>query len=225
VGSDDLFKKRKGVLKKRKEQIREQRPHNFLIVCEGTKTEPNYFASIRNIINSKHRGAIDLKFPVKIDIVGTGYNTQSLIEETENIIRTANKEYGVVWCVFDKDDFSDSQFNNSIKSAETRGYNVGWSNEAFELWILLHFEEYSGAGKRSEYCNRLNRIFKARDISSKGYEKNRKDIYFVLCEYGQPDNAVKRASRLLTLHEGKTPAKMKPATKVHLLYKNLIEYL
>lgn len=44
MGFDNLHKKRQGNLKKRKENIKEVEPLRFLIVCEGKKTEPNYFS-------------------------------------------------------------------------------------------------------------------------------------------------------------------------------------
>ena len=43
MGSDDLFKKKRERLKARKEGFREPKPNSFLIVTEGTKTEPLYF--------------------------------------------------------------------------------------------------------------------------------------------------------------------------------------
>ncbi|MBZ4647442.1 MAG: RloB protein, partial [Clostridia bacterium] len=52
MGSDDLFKKRKGAKKKRKESIRERAPYRYLIVCEGGKTEPNYFEGIKRKVEA-----------------------------------------------------------------------------------------------------------------------------------------------------------------------------
>ncbi len=43
------------------------------------------------------------------------------------------KVYGQVWVVFDKDDYTDEQFNNAIKLNE---YNSAWSNPNFEVWLL-----------------------------------------------------------------------------------------
>ena len=43
MGSDNLFKKRRVERNKRKENIRKQKSSNWLIVCEGKETEPNYF--------------------------------------------------------------------------------------------------------------------------------------------------------------------------------------
>lgn len=48
MGSDDFFKQRKGNKKMRKEESKKLAPYRYLIVCEGTKTEPNYFKSIKN---------------------------------------------------------------------------------------------------------------------------------------------------------------------------------
>ncbi len=43
MGNDDLFKRRKKERIKRKENIRKLNPSKWLIICEGEKTEPNYF--------------------------------------------------------------------------------------------------------------------------------------------------------------------------------------
>ena len=55
-----------------------------------------------------------------------------------------------IWCVYDRD-FDVKQknikhrdnfyFTNAIKSATDCGLKVAWSNDAFELWVLLHFEK------------------------------------------------------------------------------------
>ena len=33
------------------------------------------------------------------------------------------------------------EFDESINLAENKGIKVAWSNDAFELWVLLHFEK------------------------------------------------------------------------------------
>lgn len=105
----------------RKIETRELR-ERFLIVCEGGKTEPNYFKSFRVPKNV-------------IDIYGLGANTTSLVEEA---IKLKNKDggYDQVWCVFDRDSFPKQNFNAAISSAKAQGIQVAYSNEAFELWYL-----------------------------------------------------------------------------------------
>ena len=61
----------------------------FLIICEGEKTEPNYFDAFK--VKS-----------AKILIQGTGCNTISLVTEAQKIVNsyeTDNIEFDQVWCV------------------------------------------------------------------------------------------------------------------------------
>ena len=138
--SDDLFKKRKGAKKKRKESIRERVPYRYLIVCEGGKTEPNYFEGIKRKVEVKYRDKIDVKNKIELEIKGTGRNTENLVDYTIKLRSLSEIPYGHTWVVFDKDDFTDEQFNNAIRKAENSNINVAWSNESIEMWFVLHFE-------------------------------------------------------------------------------------
>ncbi len=71
----------------------------ILIVCEGENTEPSYFNQFR--LSS-----------ATVKSIGEGYNTISLVERTE-VLKNEN-QYDQVWCVFDKDDFDDNDFNTAI---------------------------------------------------------------------------------------------------------------
>ncbi|WP_237049056.1 RloB family protein [Mogibacterium pumilum] len=54
MGSDDIFKKRKGkVRKKRRREFLKPRVNSFLIVTEGEKTEPLYLNGIKKLITEK----------------------------------------------------------------------------------------------------------------------------------------------------------------------------
>ncbi len=76
-----------------------------------------------------------------------------------------------VWCVFDRDkekthreiEKGNTNFDQSINTAIASGINVAWSNDAFELWILLHFEDATTINdeykEREKYYNRLTEIF------------------------------------------------------------------
>lgn len=79
MGFDDLHKKRQGNLKKRKAEIKELEPLRFLIVCEGEKTEPNYFEALKKMLNDKYRkNFITLKVEC-VNVIGKGRNTESLV--------------------------------------------------------------------------------------------------------------------------------------------------
>lgn len=178
----------------------------FLIVCEGEKTEPNYFKSFR--VSS-----------AAIEIVGSGFNTVSLVEETKRIVKKRKKydqEYDQVWCVFDRDDYS-STFNAAIEKARSYGFKVAYSNEAFELWYLLHFMFFSSAIARCDYSLKLNEHIKGR------YEKNSKTMYYELLPH--QGEAIRNAQRLLDSYVTNNPNKENPSTTVHLLVEELNKYL
>ena len=91
MGSDDLFKKRRVERNKRKENIRKQKSSNWLIVCEGKETEPNYFEGAVAAINE----LIEDAYKLKVKIVGKGMNTTSLVKSTQDILNEID-EYKII---------------------------------------------------------------------------------------------------------------------------------
>jgi hypothetical protein len=181
--------------------VREPR-QRFLIVCEGGKTEPNYFRT----------------FGVQkqvVEVVGTGSNTVGVVEEA--IRRKEAGLYDQVWCVFDRDDFPADHFNRALRLADQYHIQVAYSNEAFELWYVLHFHYYRTACLRQDYIGRLSR-----DL---GYDycKNSTTMYDALLSR-QPQ-AIQYAERLLAQYEPPNPAEDNPSTTVHLLVQELNRFL
>ena len=186
-------------------EIREE-SERFLIVCEGTATEPNYFRSFRVPINV-------------ITVAGTGRNTKSLVEETIKL-RDAAKEndaYDQVWCVFDRDSFPPDHFNKALKLAERENISVAFPNEAFEIWYLLHFDYHDAGMSRQAYGDKLTSLLKH------PYEKNSRTIYDELFTR-QPD-ALRNARRLHEQYQPPSPEKDNPCTTVYLLVEQLNLFL
>ncbi|MBX7259979.1 MAG: RloB family protein [Candidatus Hydrogenedentes bacterium] len=170
----------------------------FLIVCEGEKTEPGYFKSFRV---SK----------AVVDIRGLGYNTRSLVEKTIEISNTG--QYDQVWCVMDKDSFSDEIFNAALQLAKNNDIQVAYSNEAFELWYLLHFHYYNTGITRQQYIDKLDGLL------GSPYRKNRPDMYDLLTTLQR--DAIRNAENLLATYVPSQPARDNPSTTVHLLVQEL----
>lgn len=226
--ADQFFKKRQGQKIQRKEAIKEIAPFRYLIVCEGEKTEPLYFEGIKKLINEKYGHKIVIKSvkAERIDIHGAGRNTEDLVRFAIDKRKSAEIPYGHVWCVFDKDSFTDQQFNGAIKEAEDNDIKSAWSNEAIELWFILHFEYLTSGISRELYITKLNTYFKALSINHGKYEKNLENIYEMLTNHGDVTLAIKHAKRLENSYrETDTPSIRKPATKVYALVEELLEYL
>ena len=138
--------------KKRKENVREKLVR-FLIVCEGTKTEPHYFEALINNFISAVR---------EVKIEGEGRATVALVDRTQEIKMELEHKNAMsfdrVWIVFDKDDFND--FNDAIKKAHKLGFQSAWTNEAFELWYYLHFEYLDTGISREAYIDKLQDAFR-----------------------------------------------------------------
>lgn len=184
----------------------------FLIVCEGEKTEPNYFK----------------KFPVNtrvinLDIRGEGKNTRSLVDKAIELKNSSEyDESNRFWCVFDRDingrNSNDAQnFNAAMTLAKNNGIKVAYSNDAFELWYLLHFDFHNAGISRQRYQNMLTNKL------GHEYKKNSETIYEELKSRQQ--NAIKHAKRLLQEYEPPNPETDNPSTTVHLLVEELNSFI
>lgn len=171
----------------------------FLIVCEGEKTEPNYFRGFRAPGRT-------------VDIRGIGYNTDSLVREAIRIMK--QDEYDQVWCVFDRDSFPAKNFNAAFELARTNNIQIAYSNEAFELWYLLHYDYHQSAIPRTDYIKILSSKL------GKRYEKNSETIFDDL--ENKVQTAIRNARRLLTNYGPQNPEKDNPSTTVHLLVTELL---
>ncbi|MCI4443627.1 MAG: RloB domain-containing protein [Lentimicrobium sp.] len=214
-----ILKRTARVEKKRKEKTREVRVY-FLIVCEGEKTEPNYFKSFKTNVKS---------FVFTIDTLGEGSNTKDLVKRTIKARDKSSQEYDSVWAVFDRDSFSPNNFNGAIELAENNDIKVGWSNEAFELWYLLHFQYRNTSMSRADYKSAIEDEINAKiaaQSKSKNpkkfeYKKNSEEMYSILEKYGNQKQAITYAKKLILNHNCNNFAIHNPCTKVHLLVEEL----
>jgi hypothetical protein len=175
----------------------------FLIVCEGEKTEPIYFEGFR--------------VPGRVlEVVGTGHNTVSLVDEAVRLKHEQSQTFDQYWCVFDRDSFPADAFKSAIRKAEAAGFRVAYTNEAFELWYLLHFDDHHSALSRTQYRPILEQRL------GHAYQKNSQTMYREL--EARQEQAVRRAERLLADYApAHNPQQDNPSTTVHLLVQELFK--
>jgi hypothetical protein len=187
----------------RKVDTREVR-QRFLIVCEGEKTEPNYFRSFcvpKNV--------------AEIDVQGLGENPSKLVQSAKEL--KEQEDYDQVWCVFDRDSWTVEDFNNAIKNANAQGFKVAYSNEAFELWYVLHFEFLNTGIPRRDYLRKLTFLI------GREYRKNSETIYDELFE--KQSIVIRNAENLLRQYDPHNPVRDNPSTTVHLLVQELNKFI
>ena len=225
MGSDDLFKKRREGRKQRKHDFKLPKINSFLIVTEGEKTEPLYFNGIKQEIEEKIGGNVDVVEVPTIDVKGQGSSTKKLIEITEELEKEGKILYQNVWVVFDKDDFED--FDEAIKLGKSKGYNVAWTNPSFEYWLYLHFYYSDASLDRKEWNKKLSKVFGENNLGDGKYRKNYKDLYSLVDSYDGVNTAIKNAKRIMSDYiEGRDlPSRFDPGTSVHELMEKLKKYL
>lgn len=139
----------------------------FIIFCEDNVSEPVYFKYFEtDKIKVNPIGNQKSAFDNVVNAIKYGENNDLLESINESLDGTQ------IWCVFDRDkgaveeqaQGNDIKFNESIDLAIRKGFKVAWSNDAFEIWILLHFQdidfENTDYQNRSFCYDQLTEIFK-----------------------------------------------------------------
>ncbi len=198
MGSDNLFHKRKSRKTqdlKRAKNDRAQR-RRYLIVCEGTKTEPNY---LRELLD-------DWRISSKVVRIAPN-DGQSPDRVVEHAFKTYKEDaesgdpYDTVFCIFDRD--AHSNFDAAV--ARTRDLqNSGTpiqaitSTPCFEIWFLLHFDytdkPFQATSKRSAGDQLVSKL-KTKPGFQK-YQKGHTGIYQKL--KNNIEIAIRNASQLRT---------------------------
>ena len=221
--SDQLFKKRKA--KKAAELARQQAKREsydkVLIVCEGTKTEPNYLNEIKDELKLSTANISIAPSPGS-DPVSVVLHAESLVKQQARQKHIDN--YDCVFCVFDKDEHEQhgnrySNALNKIRQIKIKGVTFAaiTSNPCFEVWLVLHFEPRTApflpSGKRTaaqEVVHHLSQYLP-------GYEKGRQGLYSQI--KGQTKQAITFAKRLE--QQNQKSGSDNPTTEMHVL----VEYL
>ncbi len=222
--SSDFFEQRRKRKPPRRADYRMPHVNSYLIVTEGSDTEPNYLNGLKKKILSYAGGTVDVIDRPLIRISGKGEGTCRLVDETAEIVKRSKTYYQNIWVVFDKDEFSD--FDEAVRRAESYGFQVAWSNSSFEYWLYLHFEYSRAALHRNEWEKKLNQKFVQYHLNHGKYEKNDEQLFQELDSLGTVDKAVGNAKRRMSEFDGRIkPSRFDPGTMVYKLVEQLMSYL
>lgn len=158
-------RKHKGTTLKRSHSHLEPRPI-FYIFCEGERTEPDYFRALRNSLAPKLN--INIEFPYVGAVPHTIAN--HAVEFKKSEFRSKRRvssfnENDQVWAVFDRDQHPN--FDEAVRLCKKNNVPVGRSNPCFEVWLILHFEDYGAQDNSQEVKKRFNKLLRDEKISQK----------------------------------------------------------
>lgn len=204
---------------KQKPAKREKTKHcRILIVCEGEKTEPNYFEAFKVVNNDS--------YVVDLTLDGGGINTMEVVNKAISLRDSASTPYDSVWAVFDRDSFPPNKFNGAITKAKEKGINIAWSNEAFELWYLFHFHNRITAMPREDYkkaiSDAVNNSPRWKKKTKYKYAKNDPKNYAIMNTYGNLNLAITWAENQHKTFDNECFANHNPCTTVYKLVNQLL---
>ena len=133
----------------------------FYIITNGEQTEFNYL----KLLKSK-RSVYDVK------VIFENADPLGLVQYAQKYIVDANQ----VWCVFDIDNsYRDGRLVPALKQAEASGIKIAYSNIAFEVWLISHFDKCKTTLQLKDYEHELNNLLQENGIDAK-YEKNNEKL-------------------------------------------------
>ena len=131
----------------------------FVVFCEGANTEPGYLSALKRcfafaLIEIETIGGVGVPYTVaeratqrarELGLTRRRRRTLSSFEEGDQ-----------VWAVFDRDEHP--RFTEAVRLCESGGVSVGRSNPCFELWLILHDQEFDKPDGRHAVQAHLQRI-------------------------------------------------------------------
>lgn len=199
---------------RRREAVRE--PYDVaLIVCEGKKTEPEYFEALKKAC--RLNGA-----NIKIVPGDYGNDPVSIVKYAREYRKTGGG-FDRMFCVFDRDGHANYRQALEMIADSSLGkkgkFQAITSVPCFEIWVLLHFvystASFTKTGNKSACDNVIDAV---RDHLPE-YQKAMTGVFEKL--YPHMDRAETYADRLA--RHNRDTGSDNPATKVHELVKYLRE--
>jgi len=185
-----------------------------LIVCEGSKTEPNYLQELIDCLKLSS---------ANVEVDGdSGSSPISVIQHAKRRYREEQDKgdaFDRVFCVFDKD--THSTYNEAMSACAcfvpSGVFQSIPSVPCFEYWLLLHFiystKPYNPSGGKSACVCLIGEL----QNYMHGYSKGDKGIFRQIMD--QTDRAIAFSKRALKAAEN--AGTDNPTTRMH----ELVEYL
>jgi len=184
-----------------------------LIAFEDSKSSKYYF---RDLLRDK-----ELTGQVILVNRDKGQDPKRVFEKIgEYKQKNLNEVFEKEWIVIDKDNWSKDKYLGVIDRGRKEKICIAFSNDAYELWILLHFEPLTRSTHRKELNSKLNQIFLEK--CGKKYEKSSQDVYLLIRDL--QETAIKNAKNLVKQHlrdYGKIDSNKNPITTVYQLVECL----
>lgn len=132
----------------RRRPLREPK-RRFILYCEGRNTEPAYFQAIQRtcssaLISVEPHGGVGVPMTIAKAAVADA-KSQGLAPRSRRRKHSFERQ-DQVWAVFDRDEHP--EFQRAVLLCERSGVHLARSNPCFELWLILHDQDYNRPNRR-----------------------------------------------------------------------------
>jgi len=218
MGSENLFhrQKAKKIEDLARKKARREGYAKVLIVCEGEKTEPNYFNGLKD-----HLALNSANIIITGDCGSDPMSVVDYVLRQYRIARETGDPFDKVFCVFDKDTHTSyDQAIEKLESAKPKNtfYPIA-SVPCFEYWLLLHFTYSTRPYQLSSSRSRSGCELLISELHGyfPGYQKGDESIFDKLV--GRLPQA--KAYAIKALNEAEKNNTDNPSTHIH----KLVEFL
>jgi hypothetical protein len=131
----------------------------IIIYCEGRKTEPAYFKALERRFRDARIEIETITAGVPMSVAEQAVaraKTEGLAKGGRRKPKNSFEEHDQVWAAFDVDEHPN--FNEAVSLCLSRGVGVCRSNPCFEVWLILHQEDYHSPDDRHRICTRLKTL-------------------------------------------------------------------
>ena len=203
---------------------RVRKPQFLCIVgCEGKNQERMYLEKIAQLVNCVEERSRDLVFDFAEPYGGT---PKCVVERT--LKKSIGKENKA--SIFDYDG-KKVKYEEAIDLAKENKIELGYSNYSFDLWLLLHKEDYFAVvPNQKEYEDELRRVY---GLPAEESIKRGRKVERILEQIEWPDikTAIERAEKIAIDNEGRQENITagnniyydNPDTQMHVLLKFLFK--
>ena len=193
----------------RKSPVREP-ALRIVVAAEGAVTELGYL----KVFDHFHGDRSSARLVVKGGAGDPRAVVERAIEESKKLKREPLDRRDTVWAMFDRDEHP--RFDQAKDMARRNRIPLAISNPCFELWGILHYQEYDAPMDRHECQRKLGKLCPSYS------NKNRKifdDPEVIESKYR---DAVGRAENALTRRREEGDPEGNPSTTVHRLTEHIL---
>ncbi|CAM3766465.1 RloB family protein [Nocardiopsis rhodophaea] len=215
------------------------RPREVFVFSEGKETELSYIDILLEhgvpaapdrpvtITYKNQNAASKYRKPLPLVEAAIPVVAEAERQARQSGLRPDDWNWPQVWCLFDRDQHKDIPV--ACAMARREGVRVAYSHPCFELWRLLHYQNYTSTF--GGVCGTVAQRLKQRPGFVQTYSEQAKDVSPEDAKYVKPgqilggyQKARKFAEQINKAHRGSDPTRWDPYTDVFRFVEDALGY-